>query len=124
MKITSKEKFTEQLGKKIKYYREIRGLTLEQLANLVGCTGSYIALIEKGKNTPNSYVLYNLSRSLNVPLLFFYGIDKDKENINSDKDPILKNEDFTPFLDIAKEAFFRNVSTKELLNAVKILSKS
>jgi transcriptional regulator with XRE-family HTH domain len=122
MKI-DKENFNKNLGKKIKYFQELRCLTLEQLAKLADCTGSYIALIEKGRNTPNSYVLYKLAQSLYVPLLYLYGLEEKEEEINLKDDPIFHNNDFEPYLEIAKEAYFSNISSKELKRAIKILNK-
>lgn len=49
----------KNLGAKIMYYRKIRGLTQEQLAERVGITSKYLSRIETG-NYPNSVSLTTL----------------------------------------------------------------
>ena len=55
------------VGKKIKYYRLKKGLTIEQLAKEVGCTEADILLYEKEKREPSKERCKNIAAVLGVP---------------------------------------------------------
>lgn len=54
------------LGKNIKKYRKLRGLTQEQLAELIDIEVRTLSLIETGNNFVSSKTLNKLSQTLNV----------------------------------------------------------
>jgi transcriptional regulator with XRE-family HTH domain len=54
------------IKEKIKELRKDRNLTLEQLANIVGCSKSYISQLENGVATPSISMLGKLSKGLNT----------------------------------------------------------
>ncbi len=57
------------LGRRIFELRKAKGLTQEELGNLVGVDGSYIGHIEKGRTkTPSRDVLTRLAQALEVPV--------------------------------------------------------
>lgn len=53
------EKRYKKIGAKILYFRKIRGLTQEQLAEKVGITAKYLSRVETG-SYPNSVYLSTL----------------------------------------------------------------
>lgn len=54
------------LGKKIKYYRELKKITQEQLSELIGINSRSVSLIECGANFVTAETLYNIARALEV----------------------------------------------------------
>ena len=66
-----KEDFREQyrlLGIRIAYYRKLRNLTQEQLAERVGCSWSFISQIEANNgnriHAPSLYTIFSLAKAL------------------------------------------------------------
>jgi transcriptional regulator with XRE-family HTH domain len=58
------------LGKNIRKYRAIAGMTQEQLGEFAGCSDRHIGKIEKGENIPSLAVIVGIANALNV------GIDR------------------------------------------------
>lgn len=65
----------EKFGKKIKALREIRGYSIEYLANIANIDRTYISDIEKGKRNVSLLIIEKLSKALevNIQELFNYG---------------------------------------------------
>jgi transcriptional regulator with XRE-family HTH domain len=63
------EKEYQIIGRNIAYYRRIRGLTQEQLAEKIPMSSSYLSKIECGN--------YHKSVSLSMILAIAYGLDVD-----------------------------------------------
>lgn len=57
-------------GKRIKEYREQKGLSLRRLAGLSGISPSMLSQIESGKVDPSLSTLRKIAISLDVPLFF------------------------------------------------------
>ena len=75
MKMEFKEDYIK-IGLKISYYRKLKSLTQEQLAEILGCGVSFIGQIE----APNIYkaisldTLFRIAKALDIPaykLLYF-----------------------------------------------------
>lgn len=68
MKAEFKENYIK-IGLKISYYRKLKSLTQEQLAEIMGCSVSFIGQIE----APNIYkaisldTLFKIAKALDVP---------------------------------------------------------
>ncbi|MFW6008269.1 MAG: helix-turn-helix domain-containing protein [archaeon] len=116
------KKFLKQFGRKIKYYRDERGLTQKQLANKSACTKGYLSMVEAGTNPPNVFIFYTLVKALNVSADVLLGTENMKE-ISSQEDPIFNNIDFEPYIEIAKKAYLNDIPTKVLLNTIKIMQE-
>src|SRR4051794_20219920 len=56
----------DRLGAAIRAVRVLRRLTLDDLAESVGVSGSYLSLIERGKKAAPEHVLLALARTLNI----------------------------------------------------------
>lgn len=58
-----------QLGLKIAYYRKLRGLTQEQLAEKIDCTPAFIGHVEAPniRKAISMDTLFAISKALNVP---------------------------------------------------------
>ena len=56
------------LGRRIRYYRTARGLTLDQLGALIGVAGSQLSLMENGHREPRLTLLSKISAVLDVEM--------------------------------------------------------
>lgn len=66
-----------QLGLKIGYYRRLRGMTQEQLAEAVDVSAAYIGHLEAPgvDKAPSLDVLFNIADALNIPPHKFLDFD-------------------------------------------------
>ena len=55
-------------GECIKYYRELRGYTQEQLADMIGMSASYFGYVERGRQMASILYLHRLAIALAVPI--------------------------------------------------------
>jgi transcriptional regulator with XRE-family HTH domain len=61
------------IGVRLRELRSIRGLSLRQLAKLIGASPSLLSQVENGKVTPSVDTLSLLARALDTPLASFFG---------------------------------------------------
>jgi len=54
------------LASNIKFYRKKRGLTQENLAEMVNTASTYIAMIESGRRTPSFKLIERMADALDV----------------------------------------------------------
>lgn len=54
------------IGKRIKYYRLKKGLTIEELAKAIDCTKAAVSLYENGEREPNPTICKNIAKALGV----------------------------------------------------------
>lgn len=59
---------TRQVGEKLKSIRELRNITVSELAERAGMTEEVITLIEEGRELPSLLPLIKIARSLGVRL--------------------------------------------------------
>ena len=86
----------KKLGLKIKELRKRKGLTQEQLADLINMEQNSISVIESGRNFPTLGTLEKIAQILEVNLSDFFNYDyiDDIETIKaSTKDIIRKMDD-------------------------------
>lgn len=60
------------LSRKIKHYRKLNKLTLEQLSEKVGISPNYLSEIERGLKEPSYSVIENIAKSLNLDYSVFF----------------------------------------------------
>ncbi|MBR1907821.1 helix-turn-helix transcriptional regulator [bacterium] len=60
------------LKNNIKYYRNLRNLTQEQLAELSGVSTDYISELERGKKVPSIKRLDYIAHALNIEIYKFF----------------------------------------------------
>ncbi len=65
----------KRLGKNIKRYRLMAGITQEQLAELINVHQTFIAKIEIGQSSPSIKTLYAITRKLNIKLSKIFDFD-------------------------------------------------
>ena len=83
MVYTDKE-IMKRFGEKVKLYRKQAGLTQEQLAEKCDCSKQTISGTETGYSVPSSKVLFNLSKILNVPLMYLFNFGEDEGSSNKE----------------------------------------
>ena len=79
-------KLKESLGKNIKYYRKKKGLTQEQLAELVNIHDKNLSKIENGNNYPSAETLSTIVKALDIDFyeLFLFNNEIDYEQMKSE----------------------------------------
>lgn len=78
--LTGREQM-KALGERIKYRREMLGLTQRELAAKVGLTHGAIALYELGKREPDLQTLQRIAAALNTTMSYLLGETDDPEPI-------------------------------------------
>jgi len=68
----SKDKFTAEVGKRIKKWREKRGVSQEELADRAGLYRTYVGHLENARYSPSAYVLYRVAKALKIEVKEFY----------------------------------------------------
>jgi transcriptional regulator with XRE-family HTH domain len=61
-----------EIGRRLRELRAARGLSLRQLAKLIGASPSLLSQVENGKVTPSVDTLYQLAAALAVPITGFF----------------------------------------------------
>lgn len=77
-------------GNRIRNLRRVRGLTQEQLAELLGKTVEHISFIERGKRSPSFELIQNLSKTLDVSVAYLMNTEDfdELENLDTPEDII------------------------------------
>lgn len=75
------------IGKKVKKYREAKGLSSRELAKLAAITPSMLSQIERGLANPSIQTLKVLAKTLDVPTFSFFLEETNTEDliVRSDK---------------------------------------
>ncbi len=69
-----------QFGKCLQQARLAKGLSQEQLAEIIEVDRTYISLLERGKRNPSLMCINSLSQALDISLTeFFIRIENSKE---------------------------------------------
>jgi len=114
-----KEQFKNQIGEVVRKYRkDIRGLTLREAAEIVGFSRSYISHVENGTAMANSFALYHIAGRLKIPFSILFG--EDIYAGHGIDDPIIKEEKFQPYIEVAKNAYTRDISVEKLEKALEL----
>lgn len=71
------------VGKRITFLREKKGITVNKLANLSGVSQSYLRDIELGKKQPTVEYLEYICYGLDISLKDFFDTDKSSELHNA-----------------------------------------
>lgn len=58
----------ETIGRRMRVYRMQAGLTMAQLAKLVGCSFQAIGTYERAEREPSLIVAYNIAQALGITL--------------------------------------------------------
>jgi transcriptional regulator with XRE-family HTH domain len=124
---------TTTFGRKIRHLRQLRGITLTQLAEITGHSLSYLSEIESGKRKqPRKDVLLELSKALNVDPKFllddeavsvFEAFDVAKEDMPEDIKEFLMHQDSLPWIHLAKECNLQDITADEVRELLKVIKR-
>lgn len=67
---------TRQVGERIKYFRDLRKMNRNQLANYAGVSPTYIYQLEKGEKSPTIEYLGHICWALNISLSEFFALEQ------------------------------------------------
>lgn len=73
---TFEQYFYQQIGLKIRKYRQLRGLTQEQLSELLGLNYKYIGHVERCERNISNKVLIQLLELFRITPQEFFDFDK------------------------------------------------
>jgi transcriptional regulator with XRE-family HTH domain len=59
----------EEFGRRVKVFREERGISQDELAELAGLTGKHVGDLERGTKEPGLFALLGLARAFDVDLV-------------------------------------------------------
>lgn len=68
------------IGNKLKELRKSRGLTQEELGNLLGVAKSSVSMYERDFRRPSYEVLFKYAENFSASLDFIFGIDKQSKD--------------------------------------------
>ena len=69
------------VGTRIKYFREQRGITINALANLAGISQSYLRDIELGNKKPTVEYLEYICDALKISLVTFFDVQNEHNDV-------------------------------------------
>lgn len=69
------KRIRQRQGKAIRQVREMRGMTIEELAQAVGVTDGAVSQWETGRFSPRQHHQIIVARVLDVPWLTLFGLD-------------------------------------------------
>jgi transcriptional regulator with XRE-family HTH domain len=111
------------LQEKIKELRKEKKLTLEQLAQNVGCTKSYISQLEKGKNVPSVSMLGRLAKALDIQVADLFS--EDENNTHWDWYSYLQKQDrrtiHYPDGQVSSQLLTRGIFQKKMQPLISII---
>ena len=85
-----------QLGKKIKYYRELRGLTQEALAEMLDINCRSLSFLECGTNFVTADTLDKLCKALRVTPKQLFSFEYYLENPDDIKNDVIRLVETNP----------------------------
>lgn len=68
IKVRLKKKILKNLGVRVKYFRNLKGISQEALAFQIGADRTYIGAIEQGARSPSIYCLFVIASVLDISL--------------------------------------------------------
>ena len=68
------EKKTESFGERIKAIRSEKGLSIEELAQIAGCSAEFLEWVEEGQVKPPVALLLNLAKAMKLSSATFFDV--------------------------------------------------
>lgn len=105
------DNLASKLGKRIAFFRKLRDMTQSELAEKVGLSNNFIALIESGKRAPSFETLEKIIDALHVDVsqMFNFGELKEYDSIEEVRDRLntyisdMKPEELSILIDLAEK---------------------
>ncbi|MCM2532424.1 XRE family transcriptional regulator [Neobacillus pocheonensis] len=87
-----KDFLSAQIGQRLRYYRQQRKLTLDELADLTGVSKPMLGQIERGSSNPTVSILWKIAAGLQVPFASFLTKNPSVKIIRKDEQPFFKED--------------------------------
>ncbi|MGM9630732.1 helix-turn-helix domain-containing protein [Butyricicoccus sp.] len=71
---SQKQKITAETGQRIRYFRQLRGISQEALALKIGMSPAYLGHLERGLKCPTIDTLHRITDALDVSLSDFFSL--------------------------------------------------
>lgn len=72
----------QRIGPQIRHLRQLRGLTLDDLANAAGLSASHLSRLERSQTLPSFTVLANIAQVLDVSIDEFVQLEHDLQELD------------------------------------------
>lgn len=80
------------IGRRIKFFREKKGITVNKLANLSGISQSYLRDIELGNKQPTVEYLSYVCEALEISLERFFSDEEKKNELQNEIDKLTEEQ--------------------------------
>lgn len=103
----------EEVGKRIKYYREKKGWSLREFAERVGLSHGYLGQIENNKRDPNLKILEQIANALDIEFLDLFSVRQEL--------PIELKEIGVEWITFSSEMKEKGLSPEEIKNIISVI---
>ncbi|KYD11522.1 XRE family transcriptional regulator [Heyndrickxia sporothermodurans] len=83
---------SSQIGQQLRFYRQQRQLSLDELSEITGVSKPMLGQIERGASNPTVAVLWKIASGLQVPLASFLMKNPSIKLIREDEQPFFKED--------------------------------
>ncbi|OAS82526.1 MULTISPECIES: XRE family transcriptional regulator [Metabacillus] len=83
---------SNQIGQRLRFYRQQRQLSLDDLAELTGVSKPMLGQIERGSSNPTVAILWKIASGLQIPFASFLIRDPSIKIIKKDEQPFFKED--------------------------------
>ncbi|MFD0829300.1 helix-turn-helix domain-containing protein [Neobacillus sp. M.A.Huq-85] len=87
-----KDILTAQIGQRLRYFRQQRKLTLDELADLTGVSKPMLGQIERGASNPTVSILWKIAAGLQIPFASFLAMNPSVKMIRQAEQPFFKED--------------------------------
>ena len=91
MKNKSGQNIKKSFGKKIQYYRNLKGLTQSELAIVIGRTEETVSNIERGTNWAKLEIISKIAETLDVDIMELFNFADDKKIKDREKFSLIRD---------------------------------
>ncbi len=81
MDYSSANAISVDVGSRLRFLREERGLSIRALARASGISANALSMIERGRTSPSVSTLYKVAKALDVPITTLFESTLEKEKI-------------------------------------------
>ncbi|MGM0875844.1 MAG: helix-turn-helix domain-containing protein [Bacillota bacterium] len=81
-----------QIGQRLRFYRQQRQLSLEDLAELTGVSKPMLGQIERGTSNPTVAILWKIAAGLQIPFASFLIRDPSIKILREEEQPLFKED--------------------------------
>jgi XRE family transcriptional regulator, regulator of sulfur utilization len=87
-----KNSLSSQIGERLRFYRQQRQLSLEELAELTSVSKPMLGQIERGTSNPTVAILWKIAAGLQIPFASFLVKDPSIKMLKEEQQPFFKED--------------------------------